>query len=333
MAVINKAILHILDFNSGVTVFSQSELDLKIGSVETFLAKHLEKSYCDQSCKTGSFYSSSAFRPKLAAYLESSLSFIDFSVYIAELMYAAIVKSDNPVSADLLVCDFSMENERSIGILKCNNRAGFTHHVVQDETGVRNEIINHYAIMPGISQKIDEFAFIETDSLNIKFVDKKRLIDGQEAFIIADSILQCSSKVSPKDTLSLVGSITRSVAENHGQNSILAVSKAKSYIADNTEVSDYLDPVALGKEVFSDYQPAQEEYLKEIHTAGIQHSVKVDKNFALRRGKSHKIVTDTGIEVTFPAEYFQNTDFIEFINNPDGTLSIELKNISKLTNK
>ena len=49
--------------------------------------------------------------------------------------------------------------------------------------------------------------------------------------------------------------------------------------------------------------------------------------------RNHKIRTDTGIEITFPSEYIENTDFIQFINNPDGTLSIELKNIGKIVNK
>ena len=52
-----------------------------------------------------------------------------------------------------------------------------------------------------------------------------------------------------------------------------------------------------------------------------------------KAGRSHKIKTDTGIEITFPSEYIENTDFIRFINNPDGTLSIELKNIGKIVNK
>ena len=55
--------------------------------------------------------------------------------------------------------------------------------------------------------------------------------------------------------------------------------------------------------------------------------------YAQKAGRSHKIKTDTGIEITFPSEYIENTDFIQFINNPDGTLSIELKNIGKIVNK
>lgn len=49
--------------------------------------------------------------------------------------------------------------------------------------------------------------------------------------------------------------------------------------------------------------------------------------------KNQKIRTDTGIELSFPTAYFENPDKIEFINNPDGTISIEIKHVGKITNR
>ena len=46
-----------------------------------------------------------------------------------------------------------------------------------------------------------------------------------------------------------------------------------------------------------------------------------------------KIVTDIGVEVIFPAEYYQNNEYIEFINNDDGTISIQINNIGEVINK
>ena len=59
----------------------------------------------------------------------------------------------------------------------------------------------------------------------------------------------------------------------------------------------------------------------------------VKKEAVKRVAKNHKIRTDTGIEITFPAEYFENPDFIEFVSNPDGMISIELKNIGSIENR
>lgn len=330
---INRAILHILDFASNLTVFSEQELELGSSSVGEFLMKHIEKSYCDPALKHGTFNADSRFRPQLAAYGNGEIGFATLSVQIAGSLYEAIAQSDKLIPADILVCDLTVNGERVVAILKCNNRIGFTHQVTQEETGIRNRIINHYAILPNPSQKLDEYAFVGVDSLDIRFVDKKCSINGQEVFILPEVVLECSSRVSQKDTIGLVTSITRKVAESHGENPAIAVSKAKTFMIESTEVSEYLDPVELGKEVFAASPLMQQEYLMEVGQAGIAEAVKIDKSLAVRTGRTHKIKTDTGIEISIPVDYFQDKNYVEFINNPDGTLSIELKNIGKLLSK
>lgn len=61
--------------------------------------------------------------------------------------------------------------------------------------------------------------------------------------------------------------------------------------------------------------------------------VVVEKAVAKRVAKNHKIRTDTGIEVTFPAELGENPEFIEFVSAPDGLISIQLKNIGHIENR
>ena len=330
---INKAIIHILDFNSGITVFSEQELDIENKSVLTYLTKHIEKLINDSGSNSGNFSPDSNFKKKLFEYVSVNVDFTSFSVYIAKLIHSAISQSDILEPADLIVCDVNIDDDRFIVILKCNNKVGFTHQVIKNEGKIKNEIINHYAILPNISQKIDEYAIIDVNSLSIKFSDKKRFVDGKDTYVLPDKVLECNSSISPKNVIDLLHSITRKVSENHGQSSVAAISKAKNYLVENAEVSEYLDPIELGKEVFSSSHIMQEEYIKEVKSTGIPESVKVDRSFAIKKGKNHKIKTDTGIEITFPADYFHNKDYIEFINNPDGTLSIEMKNIGKIINK
>lgn len=330
---INRAILHILDFQSGVTVFSQQELDRESNCVVTFLTKHIEKSYPGQNAKSGCFLPESKLKRELTQYLGGSLDFISFSLFIANSVYAAISQSDTLNSTDIVICDCTIDDSRVIGILKCTNKVGYIHQVVQENELLKNDIINNYAILPSPSQKIDEYAFIDVDSLAIKFIEKKRSVNGEETYLLADHILECSSQISPKGTIDLVNTIVRTVAENHGESTVTATLKTKSYIGENTEVSDYLDAVELSKAVFPASPTMQQEYVEEVKKAGIPETVKIDKDVAVKATKSHKIKTDTGIEITFPVDYFQSNEYIEFINNPDGTLSIELKKIGSIVNK
>ena len=52
MIIIEKAILHILDFHSGVTVYSDTELPVK-DSIETWLLKHIERAWGQPGCQAG----------------------------------------------------------------------------------------------------------------------------------------------------------------------------------------------------------------------------------------------------------------------------------------
>jgi len=146
-------------------------------------------------------------------------------------------------------------------------------------------------------------------------------------------LLQCTSSISSKEAIKTVSQIATEIAEKHGTNSAVILSKAKNYLLENAEISSTFSPTELGQDIFADSEEMQKEFELQISEAQLPPDVKVEKAFAIRTGKNHKIKTDTGIEITFPAEYFENHDFIEFINNPDGTLSIELKNIGKILNK
>ena len=77
----------------------------------------------------------------------------------------------------------------------------------------------------------------------------------------------------------------------------------------------------------------QSDFDTAIKDAGFTEPVKMDKEATLKMMCKHKLKTDTGIELTIPTDYFDNTEFVEFNNNDDGTLSITLKHISNIVNR
>ena len=74
-------------------------------------------------------------------------------------------------------------------------------------------------------------------------------------------------------------------------------------------------------------------YTEPVVLDKMPERVVVEKAVAKRVAKNHKIRTDTGIEVTFPAELGENPEFIEFVSAPDGLISIQLKNIGHIENR
>lgn len=331
---INKAILHVMNLNSGLCVYSQKVMEsLSSEAIYTFIDKHIDKSINDATQQTGVLSADSVLKNNLELYCTDKMDFVELSTVIAEKLYERLSLADNQDPIDFLMADCSNENGEYIVLLLFNNKTAYTHQVSNDNGCVSNEIIRHYGILPSTVQKIESFAIVNKRDYQVGFADRKRMIEGQEVHLLQEVILQCSAKISAKEAIKTISKITKKVAEESGVNAAIAISKVKNYIAENAEVSTYLSPAELGKEIFADSEVLQSRFEEKLTVAELPQEIPVAKKLAVQTGKNHKIKTDTGIEITFPVDYFQNQDFLEFINNPDGTISIAIKNIGKITNR
>lgn len=331
---IHRAILHILDFNTNMCILSQKELDFSSDIVYEYVDKRISRILNDASQQTGAFYATSQYQVLLQQFLHEEIDFTAFAAQTARSLFDILSHCDVPESLDLLVVDFQdEEDQRQIGILVLNNKTAYTHQILDEDGAVYNKLIKHYAILPGTSQKAAAYALIQCQNYQVRFLDTKRQMNGEDVYILPDKLLQCTAVISAKEAVKIVSKIAVKVAEDHGSSTVEALSKAKNYLAENAETADTFSPQELGKDIFAHSQTMQQEFKEQLQEAKMPADVAIQKEFARRTGRSHKIKTDTGIEITFPSEYVENTDYIQFINNPDGTISIELKNIGKITNR
>ena len=331
---ISKAILHILDFTTNVCILSQRELDFSSDLVYEYVNKRIIRLLKDPGQQTGVFYATSHFQEWLNRLVQGEMEFDAFASTVAKALFDELQHCDDSESSDLLVVDFQDDDDvRQIALLVLDNKTAYTHQVMDEDTGLYNKLIKHYAILPRTGQKVDSYALVNCRDYSVRFVDKKRKCDGQDMYVLPDRLLQCTAQISGRDAVKMVHKITANIAENYGGDSVEALSKAKKYLAENAETEESFSPKELGKTVFGDNPVMEKQFDEQIAQAGLPDSVGVQKEFAQRTGRTHKIKTDTGIEIIFPSEYVENSDFIQFINNPDGTISIELKNIAKIENK
>ncbi len=327
---VKRAVLHILDLNSGVPVFSDKELDREIFE---FLQKHLEKTWKDASAHSSKIGEINPVRVKLEDYQKDSALFVSVSQELAQKLHQDLMLCGEERAVDLVACDFLAAGVRQFGLLVYQNQLGYTHKVGQDGDLVCNEIIQHYAILPNPTQKIHMFAFVDMENWTVKFADKKRVLDGEELFLLPDRLLNCTMPVSPKDTVKKVHTIVNQVAEEYGQNAAQAVSKAKAYLLELSETSEEVCPADIGREVFASHPGMQASYMEQVELASLPKSTSLERDFAVKANRSHKIKTDTGIEITVPSDFFNNPEYIEFISNEDGTISIAIKNVGQIINR
>lgn len=331
--IIKKAILHILDFNSDICVFSQKELDISDYGTGEFIEKHLSRILEDSGQKKGEFLEYSILKQTLDRYLTGNIDFTEFSTAAGNLLYDQVSQADEPESMDFLVCQFTENSREYVGLLLLPNKIAYTHQVESNPEGPANKIIRYFTLLPNTSQKISCYALIDTETQEICLCDKKRSISGDEIMVLPDKVLQCSYGQSARDTVRLIKKITSEVAEEYGSNSAVAVSRAKTVMIENAEQNVPFTPSDLCEEVFRDNEVMKKTFREKAMEADMPAKISVENPKVVKSIRSHKIKTDTGIEIKIPTEYLENSHYVEFINNPDGTISIELKNIGKIVNR
>lgn len=331
--IINKAILHILDFNSDICVFSQKELDLADYGTEEFIAKHLTRILEDGGSKKGEFLQYSIFRQTLDRYLTDNIDFTEFSTAAGNLLYDQISQADEPESMDFLVCRFTEDGREYIGLLLLPNKIAYTHRVENDGEGVANKIIRYFTLLPGTTQKISSYALVDIESMEIILSDRNRAINGEDVQVLPDKVLQCTYGQSDRDTVKTIRKIAGAVAEEYGSNPAVAVSRAKSCMIESAEQNVPFSPSDICEEVFHDNDVMKKSFREKAMEADLPAKITVENPKVVKSIRSHKIKTDTGIEIKIPTEYLENSRYVEFINNADGTISIALKNIGKIVNR
>ena len=350
---INNAILHVFDFVSCVNVFAQAPMDLGNKAAKRYVTSQAKRALGNLDSKRGTFAENSLFAEELRAYFRGERDFVGLSQQIGEFVVGELSRMEKTPSTDLLVVDFEGDADQTVremtdeeaeaaykargpryfAIILLESRQAYMHEVGSNDFGdTATTIARHHAILPNPSQKVASFALISADDMAVWFVDKEREIAGEKRWIIPDGLLQCSMEASSKEVFDTVTRLVEEVAEEYGANAAVAVSKAKAYVAENADESDELAPWDLGEEVFED-EPLQKRFEQALADEALPERVVVEKNVAKRVAKSHKIRTDTGIDITFPAEYGENPDFIEFVSGPNGPINIELKNIGHIENR
>ena len=65
----------------------------------------------------------------------------------------------------------------------------------------------------------------------------------------------------------------------------------------------------------------------------VKEEIQPRSDTTVRKYQSQHLYTDTGIEIKIPMEQYKNPQSVEFITNPDGTISVLIKNIEHLEAK
>ena len=347
---INHAILHVFDFVACENTFAREEMDLSNKAAKNYVSRLARKALGSLDNKRGAFAPDSHFADELGAYFRNERNFVELSVQIGEFLAQELQHMEKPISTDLLVVDFEEGADASapdadpeaafdgpvpryFALFLLESKQAYVHELMYGDAGERNDIARHHAVLPNPSQKLSSYAVVDLRTLAVQFVDKERSIAGEDRWLIPDGLLQCSMEASSKEAFTAVTELVEAVAEEYGQNATVALSRAKAYAVENAEESDDLDLEEMAEVAFESNPVMKERFEEAAQAVDLPERMPMAREAVRRVAKSHKIRTDTGIELTFPAEYSRNPEYLTFTSEADGTVTIQLKNIGSIENR
>ncbi len=334
---IKDSVVHILDSSVGMPVLSDSLLEFGSDFAD-FLKEHIFRVMTSDDVKKCQFIKEeSDIYEKINRALGGEYDFLLFSRYAAEKLYEILNANIDIPAADLIVACFEVNQIPHMAFLKMNYKESYMHQTMPSDSGNVNSIVKYRAILPGETQKLSEAAIIRLDDFTIKLIEKKYDVNGKKENYFSNLFLNCTTKLSQKAKLAIVEKAVESVQKEFFNESeqFEEKMKAKSIIHKEMEEQGEISIAEVASKVFEDKVDLKEKFTEKIE----KYNIKVDEPIkpinetTTKKFLKQQLMTDTGIEIKIPMEQYNSTDSIEFITNEDGTISVLIKNIGKITSK
>jgi len=333
---IKRIIVHILDPAIGMPVLSDTELEYG-SEVAEFVREHIGKICAGDDAKECRFYERESEVYRLLAEYEDE-NFIGASQEIAGLLYEIMGANIDIPPADLMVVRFKEGEEEYLALLKMNYRTLYTHRTMplKEGEGNSNELIRHKSILPSRTQRLEEAAVISLADFSLQVVEKKYEVNGEKTDYFSYLFLKCSAHLSHKSKLSILGRAVENVQKEGFAETerFERQMRAKRIIQEEMEekggfvVEEIADKIFEGEpELRTAFQDKMEKYDM------VKETIEPKSENTVRKYQSQHLFTDTGIEIKIPMEQYKNPKCVEFITNPDGTVSVLIKNIEHLEAK
>lgn len=318
-------IIHVVDLNIGMPLLSTDLLTLN-DETESFITRHLIKIF-ESSSSCEAIFKDGASMPTQLEMPLTSENFIQLTNEITDVFYRYMVEYGNIPSGDLVFTAFMMDGNNYFGILKLNYKEEYTHYVEQLDGTIVTRIIKNTGIFPAASKQVDEGLIICTDSLKVSLLDNSKNKYLSLMFDLAPAL-------SVKETIKAIETVASKVIEEHYDNPISAMTELKNNITESIARTQTIPVQEVMEQTFGSDEEVFESCIQHIEELGIKGStIEVSDSKISNKFASQKLKTDTGIEIKLPTHLFKDPDFIEIVNEPNGTISIVLKNISQIINK
>lgn len=331
--IIRSAIMHILDSTVGMPVLSDELLTLT-PDMNDFLRNHIYKVISGDELKTCVFdEENSEVYHLIREFTEESM--VEITKKLAGLLYGIMNANIAIPPADVFFVTYQMESKQHLAILKMNYKEVYMHYTsLNEEDGNVNDIMKQCCALPGSGGRLSEAVTISLEENTVRLIEKRVEINGAKVNYLSEVYLQCHAKMSQKTKLDIVTKAVDQINKKYFEDDFEKKMEAKSVIHNTYAEQGTLVPEEIGEELFGQIPEIKEEFVEKLEKYKLpKEEIKVQNEKTTRKFEKQFLTTDSGIEINIPMEEYNNKQHVEFITNPDGTISVLIKNINHITSK
>ena len=324
--IIHQAILHVLDTTLDAPVLSGGGMELTAEKT-AYLKNHIEKLLASDEIRQCRPLPDSAFRNEL----EHNQDFIDLSCRIAGVLFDYMHAHTTIPGADLAVVDFTRDGAPWLGILKLNYKNGYTHYTETVEGAPVNSIIQQRACLPTQSGKVEEGALVNLTDYSMRLLEKKYDIDGHKEFYLSSVVFQYTQAEPEKKKLQAIQEAAAQAVKDAYEDEPHADAQVAMLIANQAADNDNQVSVEQVRQQLAEEYPLAavpfDDYVEKSEVLEEAAAPVTVTPARIRRMESRSIRTANGIEVKIPTELLNSDSELEFLHDPDGSVSLLIKNV------
>ncbi len=328
---IKKIIIHILDTSITMPVMSMDEMPTSI-DINDFFAHHICKTTNDDALRNCVFDEEyNLFLNYLKEYRDEIIDFVTFSKQTAGQLFSIMSAHINIPSADLAIIQYRYNMHDYLALLKLNYQNTFIHFTDYESDVNINTIIQHRTTLPNYGQKITEAAVIDLETFDVQLLDKLVDVDGEKKHYLSTLFFKCHTKLSSKEQMQAVKTATNKVAKKYFDTDIEKKAEITEKLYSNLNEEGELDLESFAKEAFPAQDEAKEIFFSTLEKKGIDEpKIAITEKTINRTFEKQRIKTDEGIEIKIPMDFYNNPQKMEFVTEPNGKISIIIKDINKI---
>ena len=331
MLYIKEAILHIFDLNTNEPIFSFAGLNIEEKFTLDYIHAKIAKVVDSDNMKNGQFADDHTMVP---LFKQTETDFIEGTRALTEKFYQITKLNPEIPPADLLFVSFTMDEVPCLGLFKLNYSDSITHHVSYETDTLTNQLIVNRSILPSARQAIQEGMVLNLSDMSYNVVEKKHMITelAEKVFYFTEMFLENTPQPSLKENILMIKKAVQKTSKAFNDEEFQVLAETKDALVHSMEEENVIDHRIIADTLFGDNFAKKEKFFAEVDDLGYVDRSPAEVAIAGPKYSKQKLRLNNGIDISTPLELYRDPEVIEFINNPDGTTSVMIKNIEKIKN-